>query len=109
MSTATLTFGGTMSSPRRALVIIDVQQEYFDGPLAIQYPDRDQSLARIVDVVGFAAVHGVPIAVIQHESAPGSPIFAPGSARQAIRMQNVRDGQPTSRSNLIASATTAQD
>ena len=36
-----------MPSPRRALVLIDVQQEYFDGPLAIQYPPRDDALAAI--------------------------------------------------------------
>ncbi|MDQ0674449.1 nicotinamidase-related amidase [Pseudarthrobacter siccitolerans] len=27
-----------MSTPRRALILIDVQQQYFDGPLEIQYP-----------------------------------------------------------------------
>ena len=33
----------------RALIVIDVQNEYFDGPLAIHYPSREQSLAHIIE------------------------------------------------------------
>ena len=36
-----------MTTPRRALVVIDVQNDYFDGPLEIQFPPRDQSLAQL--------------------------------------------------------------
>ena len=37
-----------MSSPRRALIVVDVQQEYFDGPLQIQHPPREESLAHVI-------------------------------------------------------------
>jgi len=73
-----------MTSPRRALIVIDVQQEYFDGPLAIQHPPREESLSRIVDAVRFAHEQGVPVAVILHDSGEAAPVFATGSARQAI-------------------------
>ncbi|MBP2368531.1 cysteine hydrolase family protein [Pseudonocardia parietis] len=68
-----------MSSPRRALIVIDVQQEYFEGPLAIHYPPRDESLARIVDAIDTAASQGVPIVVVRHEYPEGAPVFAAGS------------------------------
>ncbi|MBM7368518.1 isochorismatase family protein [Gordonia hydrophobica] len=69
-----------MSAPRRALVIIDAQQEYFEGLLPIQYPDRDQSVAQIATAMDAAAQANVPVVVVQHQTAEGAPIFAPGSA-----------------------------
>lgn len=36
---------------RRALILVDVQQEYFSGPLAIQYPPVEESLANILSVI----------------------------------------------------------
>lgn len=68
-----------MNPPRRALVIIDAQQQYFDGLLAIEYPPRDQSVAKIVDALEAAAQHDVPVVIVQHEAPEGSPVFAPGS------------------------------
>lgn len=37
-----------MSTIRRALILIDVQQDYFDGPLEIQYPAHQDSLPQIL-------------------------------------------------------------
>ncbi|MEV4900729.1 isochorismatase family protein [Citricoccus sp. NPDC055426] len=70
-----------MSAPRRALIVIDVQNDYFDadGPLAIQYPPREDSLARIVGTIATAQQAGMPVAVIQHEYPAGAPVFAAGS------------------------------
>ncbi|MEV4732364.1 cysteine hydrolase family protein [Saccharopolyspora sp. NPDC049426] len=68
-----------VSAPRRALVVIDVQQEYFQGPLTIQYPHRDESLARIVRVMDSAVDAGLPVITIQHEFPEGAPVFAPGT------------------------------
>ena len=45
-----------MSTPRRALIVIDVQQEYFDGILQVQYPPREESLRNIL-----SALDGEPI------------------------------------------------
>ncbi|MBT0769033.1 isochorismatase family protein [Kineosporia sp. J2-2] len=65
-----------MTTPRRALVVVDVQQEYFDGPLEIQYPPRDEALERILAVVATAREHGLPIAFAQHTAPADSPVFA---------------------------------
>lgn len=68
-----------MSTPKRALVVVDVQQEYFDGPLEIQYPPRDESLAQVVRVIETAQANGLPIAYAQHTTPAGTPVFAEGS------------------------------
>ncbi|ABH00619.1 conserved hypothetical protein (plasmid) [Rhodococcus jostii RHA1] len=68
-----------MTTPRRALVVVDVQQEYFDGPLEIQYPPRGQSLANIVAAVDVAAAHDVPVVIVQHRMPDDAPIFVEGT------------------------------
>ncbi|OUM42553.1 isochorismatase family protein [Arthrobacter sedimenti] len=68
-----------MSTPRRALVIVDVQQQYFSGLLEIQYPPHEQSLPRIVASIDTATEAGLPIAVIQHTAGRGAPVFSPGT------------------------------
>lgn len=69
-----------MSHPRRALIVVDVQQEYFDGPLQIQHPPREESLAHITRAMDLAQEHDLPVVVVQHEYPEGAPVFAVGSA-----------------------------
>lgn len=73
-----------MSSPRRALVVVDVQQEYFDGPLQIQHPPREESLANVTRAMDVAIEHELPVVVVQHEYPEGAPVFAVGSAGWAL-------------------------
>lgn len=68
-----------MTTPRRALVIIDVQQQYFDGLLEIQYPPHTESLPRIAQAVDHATAAGVPIVAVQHSAGSGAPVFNPDS------------------------------
>lgn len=68
-----------MSTPRRALVLVDVQQQYFSGPLEIQYPPHQESLPMIVRAIDTAAAAGIPVAAIQHSAGEGAPVFAPGT------------------------------
>lgn len=58
----------------RAVLVIDVQREYFDGALPITYPAGH--LDEILAVMDHAARHRIPTAVIRHHQAdPESPIF----------------------------------
>ena len=58
----------------RALLVIDVQNEYFDGALPISYPAGH--LEQILTVMDQAAKANVPTAVIRHHQPdPESPIF----------------------------------
>lgn len=66
--------------PRRALVVIDVQMEYFTGSLRIDYPPIEQTLANIGRAMDAAHAAGIPVVVVQHSAPPASPVFAKGSA-----------------------------
>ncbi|WP_285362908.1 isochorismatase family protein [Microbacterium sp. LMC-P-041] len=66
-----------MPAPRRALIVIDPQQEYFSGLLPIQYPPRDESIQRIGDAIDAAERAGIPVVVVQHTAGDGAPVFNP--------------------------------
>ncbi|WP_028311460.1 cysteine hydrolase family protein [Derxia gummosa] len=67
-----------------ALIVIDVQNEYFTGGLPIAFPDREQSVARIASAMDAARAHDLPVVVVRHRTPPGAPIFADGSAGHAL-------------------------
>jgi nicotinamidase-related amidase len=68
-----------MSTPTRALIVIDAQQQYFDGVLAVEHPPREQSIARIAEAFDAATANGIPVVIVQHELPEGAPVFAVGS------------------------------
>lgn len=63
---------------RRALLVIDVQNEYFTGKLPVSYPRGGfENILRAMDT---ASKQGIPIVVIQHTAkAADSPVFKKGS------------------------------
>jgi nicotinamidase-related amidase len=69
-----------MNLPRRALIVIDVQNEYVTGGLPIRFPDVYFSLANISKAIDAANAVNVPVVVVQNRTAPGSPLFASRSA-----------------------------
>ena len=66
-------------APRRALLVIDVQNEYVTGNLHIEYPPLDTSLPNIATAMDAARAAGVPVIVVQHDAPEGFPVFAQGS------------------------------
>jgi len=66
-------------NPKRTLLVIDVQNEYFTGKLPITYPAG--SLANVLSAMDAAREHEVvPVVVIQHASPqPDAPVFRKGS------------------------------
>ena len=70
---------GSPPAPRRALLVIDVQNEYVTGDLPIEYPDVQVSLQNIGAAMDAARRAGIPVIVIQNYAPPGSPLFARGS------------------------------
>ena len=65
---------------KRALIVIDVQNEYFDGALPISDPPPDVSLANIGRAMDAATSAGVPVIVVRHgDSDPEAGIFREGS------------------------------
>jgi nicotinamidase-related amidase len=59
---------------KRALLVIDVQNEYFSGLLPITHPQGH--LSQILRVMDEATTQAVPLIVVQHTSAePDQPFF----------------------------------
>lgn len=88
------------SASRRALIVIDVQNEYVTGNLPIEYPPVDVSLANIGRAIDAAHAAGVPVIVVQHVAPAGAPIFAPGT--DGVALHPVVAGRPYA--HLIAKA-----
>jgi len=67
-----------MTEKSQALLVIDVQNEYFTGRLPVTFPEG--SLANILKAMDHAAREEIPVVVIQH-TAPSndSPTFRKGS------------------------------
>lgn len=66
--------------PRRALVVIDVQNEYFEGGgLPIEHPPVARTLPNIVSAMDAASQGGVPVVVVQHHAPAGLPVFQAGT------------------------------
>lgn len=77
-----------MSTPaRRALVVIDVQNEYVSGGLTIEYPPLSQSLPNIGQAIDQARRSGIAVVVVQNVAPAGSPLFAQGS--HAVQLHEV--------------------
>jgi nicotinamidase-related amidase len=63
---------------KRALLVVDAQNEYFTGKLPVTHP-RD-SLANVLRAMDEAQTSGVPVVVIQHTAPqPDSSVFRKGS------------------------------
>ncbi|WP_406028714.1 isochorismatase family protein [Nocardioides sp. NBC_00850] len=84
-----------MTTPRRALIVVDVQQEYFDGILQIQSPDREQALANIVAALDVADREDLPVVVVRHELPEDSPVFAVGSHSWTLHPEIERRVKPS--------------
>lgn len=65
--------------PRRALIVIDVQNEYVTGNLLIECPTVQGSLRNIGRAMDAARDSGIPVVVVQNHAPAGSPLFARGS------------------------------
>ena len=68
---------------KQALLVIDVQNEYFTGALPVTYPEG--SLANITRAMDHAHASGILVAAIRHTSPdPGAPAFRKGSHGWAL-------------------------
>ncbi|QQP95918.1 cysteine hydrolase family protein [Lysobacter enzymogenes] len=65
-------------TPKRALVVIDVQNDYFGGGLPIEYPPPSRSLPNIARSMDAARAAGVPVVVVQNTARSGAPVFDKG-------------------------------
>ena len=62
---------------KRALIVIDVQNEYFSDKIRVTHPEG--SFNNILTAMDGAALAGVPVVVVQHSNPAAAPVFAKGS------------------------------
>lgn len=67
------------ASARRALIVIDVQNEYVTGNLLIEFPDVQLSLGNIARAIDAANAKSVPVVLVRNLAPSTSPLFARGS------------------------------
>jgi nicotinamidase-related amidase/RimJ/RimL family protein N-acetyltransferase len=77
---------------RRALIVIDVQNEYIDGNLPIEYPPVELSLANIGRAMDAARAAAIPVVVVQNILPETMPIFARGSRGAALHRSITKRG-----------------
>lgn len=66
----------TQATLRRALLVIDVQNEYFPGgSLPVTYPPVEQTLPNITRAMDAARAAGIPVVVVRHHAPQGAPLF----------------------------------
>ena len=63
------------TNQRRALIVIDVQNEYFTGKLPIEYPNPQETVVNVGNAMDAARAAGIPIIVVQQTSPAGSALF----------------------------------
>ncbi|MGB3275175.1 MAG: cysteine hydrolase family protein [Castellaniella sp.] len=64
------------TAPKRALIVIDAQNEYFTGELPIEYPDPSLTIANVGLAMDTAQAAKIPVIVVQQTSPARSPLFA---------------------------------
>lgn len=74
-----MVFMDTAHQERRALVVIDAQNEYVTGGVPIEFPPVADSLERMVAAIDAAAKAGIPVVLVHHDAPAESPVFAVGS------------------------------
>jgi nicotinamidase-related amidase len=69
-------FMSNITTPRRALVVIDVQNEYFEGGgLPIEFPPIEDTLLNVAKAMDAARAAGTPVIVVRHHAPKGAPVF----------------------------------
>jgi nicotinamidase-related amidase len=74
---------------KEALLVIDVQNEYFTGRLHVTYPQG--SLSHILQAMDAAHAAGIPVIVIRHRNpGPGAATFIPGTNEYELHPEVTR-------------------
>lgn len=95
--------------PHRALIVIDVQNEYFGGNLPIEHPDPRLSLSNIARAMDAAAQAGIPVVVVQQSAPADAPAFARGSAGWQLHESVTRRPRDHLVEKMLPSAFTGTD
>lgn len=96
-----------MAETKTALIVIDVQQEYFAPTGKVVLPGGPAAAKKIAEALAWARQQKLPVIHVVHESRkPNAPIFAPGSPALAIHpAAQPAPGEPVVQKHLPGSFT----
>ncbi|MBZ9818515.1 cysteine hydrolase family protein [Mesorhizobium sp. CA4] len=97
------------TQPRRALVVVDVQNDYNGGSLAIQHPPFNETVANVARAMDAAAAAGIKIVVVKQMAPETSPIFAKDSHGGELHPEIARRGRDHYIEKTLPSAFTGTD
>lgn len=97
------------TQPRRALVVVDVQNDYDGGNLAIQHPPFRDSVVNVARAMDAAAEAGIKIVVVKQMAPETSPIFAKGSHGGELHPEIARRKRDHYVEKVLPSAFTGTD
>ncbi|GAB3669481.1 cysteine hydrolase family protein [Actinocorallia lasiicapitis] len=63
---------------KRALIVIDVQNEHISGSLPVGFPEPGDSLVAIAEAMDHARRAGIPTVIVQHSAQPEFRLFGRG-------------------------------
>ncbi|AZO13431.1 cysteine hydrolase [Mesorhizobium sp. M2A.F.Ca.ET.043.05.1.1] len=95
--------------PRRALVVVDVQNDYNGGNLAIQHPPFAETVVNVARAMDAAAAAGIKIVVVKQMAPETSPIFAKGSHGGELHAEIARRSRDHYVEKTLPSAFTGTD
>ncbi len=96
-----------MAETKTALIVIDVQQEYFAPTGKVVLPGGPAAAKKIAEALAWARRQQLPVIHVVHEGRkPNAPIFAPGSPALEIHPDaRPAPGEPVVRKHLPGSFT----
>lgn len=99
----------TLSNNHRALIVVDVQNDYDGGGLPIEHPPFRDSIGNIARAMDVAAAAGIQIVVVKQLAPETSPIFAAGSHGGALHPEIATRKQDHSIGKTLPSAFAGTD
>ncbi|MDX8515456.1 cysteine hydrolase family protein [Mesorhizobium captivum] len=97
------------TQPRRALVVVDVQNDYNGGNLAIQHPPFADSAVNVARAMDAATAAGIKVVVVKQMAPETSPIFAKGSHGSELHPEIARRARDHYVEKTLPSAFTGTD
>jgi nicotinamidase-related amidase len=97
------------TQPRRALVVVDVQNDYDGGNLAIQHPPFGETVANVARAMDAATAAGIKVVVVKQMAPETSPIFAKGSHGGAFHPEIAKRARDHNVEKMLPSAFTGTD
>jgi nicotinamidase-related amidase len=98
-----------MRHPKRALIVIDVQNDYDGGNLAIEYPFFSDSVVKVARAMDAAMANGVKVVVIKMMLPETAKVFAAGTHGAEIHPEIARRPRDHYIEKTLPSAFTGTD